>query len=79
MVEPQSKCPQTAEFEDLLTSKARDGLVQVFGELAASEALARALVAERTEDRPGARMWIAVYHAVCDLDARNAKAEIISI
>jgi hypothetical protein len=45
----------------VLARQAADSLCAIFRELAPSEALTRALVAERTECPLGADFWIAVY------------------
>jgi hypothetical protein len=62
-----------------LRENARDNLIKVFGDLAGSEALTRALVAERNENREQARMWVDVYIAVCNVEQTNSDPEVIRI
>lgn len=71
--------PQDADQANYLRQTARDNLIKVFGELAGSEALTRALVAERTENREQASMWLDVYLAVCSSEREKAHPEVIRI
>jgi hypothetical protein len=70
---------QEKDGDNYLRQKARDNLIKVFGELAGSEALTRALVAERTENREQAGMWLDVYVAVCNAEQANADPEVIRV
>jgi hypothetical protein len=45
--------------------------LQVYGDLAGSEAITRALVAERTGDRAGAIFWLDVFSEVVRDQARQ--------
>ncbi|MDO1583100.1 hypothetical protein [Rhizobium oryzicola] len=51
-------------LESSLAPKACKILCSTFGELAGSEALTRALVAERAGDAEGACFWAGVYHLI---------------
>lgn len=49
---------------DLVTDAAHN-LVQIFADMAPAEALTRALVSERCENRDMARLWVDVYLRCC--------------
>lgn len=68
---------QETDEDSHLRRMARDNLIKVFGDLAGSEALTRALVAERTENRDQASMWLDVYIAVCSLEIENANPKVL--
>ncbi|MEP9372882.1 hypothetical protein [Mesorhizobium sp. KR1-2] len=48
-----------------LVEDAAHNLVQIFAEMAPAEALTRALVSERSENRDMARLWVDVYLRCC--------------
>ena len=52
-----------------MVADAAHNLRQVFGDTAGAEALTRALVCERTEDRDMARFWTAVYALSAEIEA----------
>lgn len=59
-IDPQRHDLTTAEPRTADLTRAADALY-VYGDLAGSEALTRALVAERTGEHDQARFWIRVY------------------
>jgi|EndMetStandDraft_4_1072995.scaffolds.fasta_scaffold106974_2 hypothetical protein len=59
--------------------KARDGLVTSFGDMAAGEALARAFVAERTEQRDQAHLWLDVYFLICKQASTDVPVQIVKL
>ena len=62
-----------------LRIKACDGLTTVFGDMAAAEALTRALIAERTEKRDQAHMWLDVYYLICSHTDEQVPVEILRL
>jgi hypothetical protein len=80
MAEPSSKFEMPPNDEvSRMRDGARDMLVNVFGDMAGSEALTRALVAERTERRDQAMMWLDVYRSICSADRDAHNPEIVRI
>jgi|EndMetStandDraft_4_1072995.scaffolds.fasta_scaffold105462_2 hypothetical protein len=80
MAEPSSKFEmQSADETARLRDGARDTLVNVFGDMAGSEALTRALVAERTERRDQALIWLDVYRSICAAEHDSTNPEIVRI
>ena len=68
-----------SEAEIRLRESARDMLISLFGDLAGSESLTRALVAERTEQRDDAMMWLGVYKSICSKEHEAANTEVVSL
>ena len=80
MAEPSSKFDtQRTDESSRLRDGAREMLVNVFGDMAGSEALTRALVAERTERRDQAIMWLDVYSSICSAERDANNPEIIRL
>ena len=80
MVEPASKFGiGTAEEDVRLRESARKMLSDLFGDLAGSEALTRALVAERTEKREDADMWIDVYRLICAEESKDEGSPVVRL
>lgn len=59
---PSGTGQQVPDDRDIVVDSANN-LLDIWGDLAGSEALTRALVAERTENREMAKRWAQVYFA----------------
>lgn len=62
-----------------LIDQARRTLVEVYQELASSEALTRALVSERDGHRDVATLWVEVYRQICRDDAEPSSSVIVRL
>jgi hypothetical protein len=54
-------------------------LVEIYQELACSEALTRALVSERDGNRDIAMLWVEVYQQICLDEAKPAGSAILNL
>jgi hypothetical protein len=57
---------ETADIDDIVKS-----ISNSYGDLAASEVLTRALVAERNKDRSKAEFWMNIYQTLIAFEART--------
>jgi hypothetical protein len=62
-----------------LRADARNTLLDLFGDMAASEALTRALFKERSGERDQAHMWLDVYRLICEHEDGSVPVEIMKV
>lgn len=69
---------RNTSFDELI-DQAKRTLVEIYRDLAPSEALTRALVAERDGNRDVALMWTAVYRKICDNESTPLGSPIVRL
>jgi len=64
---------------DELADQAKRALVEIYQDLAPSEALTRALVSERDGNRETALMWTAVYREICNDESKPLGSPVVRL
>lgn len=66
-------------LNSVTAAQAKQTLLDVYADLAPSEALTRALVCERNGDRQFALMWSDIYKALCADEHKPLGSEIVRL
>jgi hypothetical protein len=66
------------DVADELRNQACDTLMEIYSDMAAAEALTRAMIKERAGEREEAQMWCDVYVRICRYE-EGIPAEIVRI